>query len=43
VLLVLFGASVFVSQGFAQTSSANTKEKIDLLIAGQLSPWMGTG
>jgi 5-methylthioadenosine/S-adenosylhomocysteine deaminase len=34
VLLVLFGASVFVSQGFAQTSNADTKEKIDLLING---------
>jgi 5-methylthioadenosine/S-adenosylhomocysteine deaminase len=34
VLLLLFGASVFAGQGLAQTSKANNKEKVDLLING---------
>ena len=33
-LLLLLGGSIFAGQGLAQTSSANTKEKIDLLING---------
>src|ERR1700738_5487292 len=34
VLLLLFGASSFAGQGFAQTSNAANKEKVDLLING---------
>ena len=34
VLLLLFGASAFAGQGFAQTSKASNKEKVDLLING---------
>src|SRR3984893_8350503 len=34
VLLLLFGASTFAGQGFAQTSKASNKEKVDLLING---------
>jgi 5-methylthioadenosine/S-adenosylhomocysteine deaminase len=34
VLLLLFGASGFAGQGFAQTSTASNKEKVELLING---------
>jgi len=34
VLLVFLGASVFASRAFAQSSIANNKEKVDLLING---------
>src|SRR6202011_4142243 len=34
VLLLLFGASGFAGQGFAQTSEASNKEKVELLING---------